>query len=950
MLGNPEHYRYFFDRLNNPEWIEPLWGKGYFQQPPPPILDPLKNTISFPPWPEAFYLVRMAKELPTVVLNTLLKMPDIDNASLHSEFCHAACQMPVDAAVQWAKKETKWIAKHDYLYWGLPESVAKLVSHLAKGNQTEAALSLTAAMLAVLPDTSTQEQRQITEGFSKPLEPRIRMDAWEYGEILKKHVPDLLAVTPDKTFSLLCDLLGKAVEYSTDPKCHADKFDYSFIWRPAIEENEQNTKFDQPRDSLVEAVRDVGEKLVREEAVQLPVIVQDVERRGWSIFKRIALHLLRVFPDKAPDLLAARLTNQNYYEAGELRHEYALLTRESFGRLQPDQQQIILRWIDGIKVTEDKEREAYRRFMGKEPPPEMITPERTAKIRKLNRLQPIRDSLSADWRAKYDQWAREVGHEPEHPEFVTYHSSWTGPTSPKSADDLKQMPVEQVVSYLREWKPPGGHYDPSPEGLARTLTAAVTADPTRFATAAYLFRDLDPTYVCGFFYGLREPVASQKQALPWEQVLKLCEWVVEQPREIPGRKADYDTDTGWGWTRKAIADLLEMGMNVGVAEIPYANREIVWRIIEPLTDDPDPTVEAEAKYGGDPMNYSINTARGHAMHAVMQFGVWVRRNLEQAGQTWRGFEEIPQARKVLDAHLKPEEHSLAIRSVYGRRFSWLLWLDESWVRSNVERILPQSEATHNYFNAVWDAYVVCNWPTKEGFRILEQSYGMAIDQLPLQKPEGQKFSNPDQWLAAHMMLVYGRADIGLEHDVLRDFYQKAPDAVRAEAMAFVGRSLKEQLPAGLSEVVPRFVKLWDWRFATARQSENVETYREELAAFGGWFACGKFEDGWVMEQLLEVLRLVKKAGPDHLVMDRLVETAAPMPEQTVECLRLKIEGNQDYWKFYSWRDESRKILGTAIQSNNPVAREKAIELVHRLGAMGHFEYRGLLPAQPSEHQ
>ena len=281
--------------------------------------------------------------------------------------------------------------------------------------------------------------------------------------------------------------------------------------------------------------------------------------------------------------------------------------------------------------------------------------------------------------------------------------------------------------------------------------------------------------------------------------------------------------------------------------------------------------------------------------------------------------------------------------MYGRRFSWLLWLDESWVRTNVGRIFPQSEATRNYFNAVWDAYVVCNWPTKEGFRILEQSYRVAIDQLPLQKPEGQKFSNPDQWLAAHMMLVYGREDIGLEHDVLRDFYQKAPDAVRAEAMAFVGRSLKEQQPTGLSEVVPRFVKLWDWRFATAKQSEHVETYREELAAFGGWFACGKFEDGWVMEQLLEVLRLVKKAEPDHLVMDRFVETAARMPEQTVECLRLKIEGNQDYWKFYSWRDESRKILGTAIQSNNPVAREKAIELVHRLGAIGHFEYRDLLP-------
>ena len=147
-----------------------------------------------------------------------------------------------------------------------------------------------------------------------------------------------------------------------------------------------------------------------------------------------------------------------------------------------------------------------------------------------------------------------------------------------------------------------------------------------------------------------------------------------QPREIPGRKSEYDADTGWGWSRKAIADLLELGMTEGVAEIPYGCRDIVWRIVEPITDDPDPTPEYEARYGGtnmDPVTLSINTTRGEAMHAAMRFGVWVRRHLEKSKQAWRGFEEIPQLLKVLDAHLDPQELSLAVRwSMASTSLGW----------------------------------------------------------------------------------------------------------------------------------------------------------------------------------------------------------------------------------------------------------------------------------------
>jgi len=940
-------YEYFFDKLHSADWIDPLYEHGFFKKPEPEKRE--GNQIGFPLWPESRYLARVAGRAPEKVLSILLKLPDTGNIRVHEDCIQAVLQMRADQAAVWATKETEWIGKQSGLYLSLPDRVAQLVSYLAKGNQVTAALNLAAVLLAVLSDPSTPEQRRVNEVFSKSLEPRTRMDGWHYNEILKKYTPDLLAIAPEKTFTLLCDLLEKAVEYSTETKYHADRFDLSFIWRPAIESHEQNWKHGEPRDSLVDAVKDTGEKLIRDDVVQLPCIVEVFEqRRRWIVFKRLVLHLLRVFPSKAPSLVAERLTNHDYYEASELRHEYALLSRDCFRLLQTNQQRIILEWIAAITVDEEQERESYRRFMGQEPPPEMINPERTAKIRKLQRLKPIRDSLPADWRAKYDQWVREVGVEPEHPEFVSYHSMWTGPMSPKSAADLKQMSTEQVVAYLREWKAPGGHHDSSPEGLARSLTEAVTADPARFATSAYLFCGLDPTYVCGFFYGLREPVANQKQALPWEEVLKLCEWVVTQPREIPGRKSEYPTDTGWGWTRKAIADLIGHGFNDGVAMIPFGLRRQVWSVIEPLTDDPDPSPERVAKHT-DPSSLSINSTRGVAMEAAIKYARWVRLGLEKeraaSGATWRGFDELPEVKCVLESRLDPsKERTLAIRFVYGQQFELLIWLDEEWSRANMVRIFPMEQESRDLLNAAWEAHLFFRWPSMLGFKLLEPCYQLAVDRLGQLKHEWKSLDDPDKRLACHLMLLYGRGEITAEHKLIRGFYSKAPDVVCVEAMSFVGRSLEEQ-GQDLSEVFPRFVKLWEWRFAEIGQTGDVAKHREELAAFGSWFASAKFDDTWAMNRLLDVLRVAKKAEPDYFVMKRLVEVAPQMPEQTVECLRFLVEGVKDSWQVHGWRDEMKTILGVAIQGSNPVARDKAIELVHRLGAMGHFEYRDLLPTK-----
>jgi len=100
-----------------------------------------------------------------------------------------------------------------------------------------------------------------------------------------------------------------------------------------------------------------------------------------------------------------------------------------------------------------------------------------------------------------------------------------------------------------------GFFGPSREGLGRVLQEVVAEDPQRFAKEAERFIGLDPTYVRAIISGLEGAIKRQKN-FEWSPVLKLCRWVVEQPREIPGRKVEMmEADPDWGWTRKAIAHL-----------------------------------------------------------------------------------------------------------------------------------------------------------------------------------------------------------------------------------------------------------------------------------------------------------------------------------------------------------------------------------------------------------
>jgi hypothetical protein len=935
-MGHGEFHRYFFEKLESPEWIRPLSEKKFFSSPPVPVLDEAEGTIGFSIWPESRYLVRMAKLDPETVTEIVLGIPETENMRVHDDLSDIALALPGSQAARLVPQAKGWIrARYGLLF---PQKIGALVKKLVEEGEATAALDLAGTLLEVLPDP-------------KPIlvpEPIGHMDAWHYERVVRMDISILVAVVGMPAFELLTNLLADAVRLNQKDPNVPDFEDYSFVSRPSIEHGRGFSRG--VTDPLISAVVDAAIYLVKNNQASVSDIVKALQQGKWRLFQRIALHLFRLFGDRAPELVAQQLKNPASHDHSGSAREFWVLAESQFKMLSPSDKQALLDWI---KAGPDLKafRHRWEDFTG-----QPVTEEDAVKYGKRwrrDRLAVLNDGLSDEWKQQYENLVVELGP----PEDITEARGVTGSgftqLGPKTVVDLQEMAIEEIVAYLKSWQPKAS---PDPFGekiadLAANLGGVVASDPGRFGIAAQQFKDVDPTYVKEFLQALREP-AKNGEAFDWKEVLALCEWAVRQPRIIPGRAGGlFDRDPGWAWTRAAIVRLLAAGFESD--SLPGQLRREVWAIVEALTEDPDPTPEDEAKALGqpnsDPHSLSINTIRGEAMHAIVQYALWVRRAFEKAPNRETlvagGFEEMPEVRKVLERHLDPAiDPSLTTRSVFGRWVPWLHFLDRRWVEKNLAIIFPTDENLRTLYDCAWTTYIVTCDPYNGVFKSLETQYLAATEKIGSWTVGKSHLGDPDVHLGQHFLTLYWRGIIPLltEAGPLRQFYENAPDKLRGSATGFIGRTLKNDTGEIPPAIIEKLQTLWETRIEVARRAGNDGSFQKELTEFGWWFVSKRSNDEWSLDQLLEVLKMTKTIDPDLWVVERLAELSPTMPRKTVQCLGLIVDGDEKGWGILGWNGDARKILAAALGSEDATAKQVAREVVHRLGGRGYFEFRALL--------
>lgn len=922
----------FFNKLQNPDWLPLLRKERFFDNPPDPVESEDGVGISHPPWPQAVYLINMARAGEEVAMQVkeIVLTVETMNLTVHYELADVALAMPVGLAAEWVKKESRWLDGQRSLpeYLPIEHKLAELISYLAKGEETETSLCLAKSLLQIVPDDKSE--------FRKA---RAKINQWTYGEIIQKHIPDLLAASETETFDLLCDRLQSvaAVHIRSDTP---PREDYSRIWRRTIADNEDERLHDL-EDILVDAVRDAAITILKSDQTKIISIVERLEKRGLHIFDRIALHLLSLFPDAVPSLVADRLTNPNVFSNRSLRVEYDSLSRSCFGKLLQGDQKTIFAWVGNAPPHADRIRERLHSNLKREPTNEEL--EQEFDEWRLERLAPMRENLPAEWKAKVERWIDQFGKPTPSSEKERIRST-SGSVSPIARNVLAAMSVEEAVDYLKTWTPSGGFDAPSAEGLADVLRSLVAEAPDHFGASARTFVGTNPVYIEALLNGLRDATEKNRK-FAWLQVLELCQWVVQQPRDVPIREGRrYGDPPGWVWARGAILYLLERGLRTSECEIPFEFREIVWAALAPLSDDPDPNPHPEPEETpSDTSDISpgINTIRGNALGRVMEYGEWVQRHLpsDSSSESARGgFAKMPEVREVLDNHLNPEiDRSLSIRASYAYLIGTLFDLDAEWTKKATTRIFPREPKYSHLRHAAWGAWVMFCSPGPRAIELLGDEYRYAVERIGESNQEKPGRRHPDYELATHLMTLYWWGRIGLESSgLLARFYTRAGDELCARALQWVGQNLWREKAAIPDDVLLSLRTLWKCRLDAARDSESPNI--EELSQFGWWFASGKFEDSWAIEQLSTVLRMTGKIEPQHLVAERLVTLCLRMPYEVLDCFNSLIAHDREGWAAGRCRDEISAVLKETLPGTDPKVLKSRKDLVNRMAGYGfHFQ-------------
>lgn len=934
-LGHIEHYRYFFEHLNDPAWIPALRAERIFKALPP------VEAAGISRWAASEFLVRVADRAdPDAVVNALtdivnaLAQQTAANPFVIRDLVDVLLKLPAQHSVRFITRLKKWVY-HDsgIFFW---RRLGKLITHLAEGGQLAEAVTLLTALLAVEGVHGDNE----SEYMFRPVKPRISM--YEYRQIVEGHLQRVLERTGRALFEVLCDTLQKAAKLSRRSRSSEAWDDSSVFWQPNLA-SEDEDDHDDVRSLLAITTLNTAQSLLDDGSIELDTLISTLETRRWLIFLRFAFYFLTI-PSAPRDMIAVRLTNEPSFRDRKLRKEYDALLQVGFARLAPGEQQAILAWVEAGPENVAEKIRSYEASTGRRATQEDI--EKHRRSWQWKRLWPCRTALPATWRERYATLVEEFGEiEAPPPTMREARDVPEGERTPRPEQDLRTLTPAALREYLLAWTPERTYFPyPTRSGLAKVLTSLVTADPVAYANATDQWLHLDPTYLHGIVRGFTAALRAD-HPFSWASVLSLCRWILAEPRTIPGRSVDrWEADLDWGGTRWWIVELLRVGFQDETHGIPIDLRDLAWHLLETLTMDPDPEVdedEEDSEWPSQSMNRAINSVRGRAIECLMFYPGWIKRQTGDAGPP-----KLPaEARAVLDRHLDlTQDPSLAIRSLYGRWLPWILVFDRDWGTTTIPRIFP--ETSQRYWLAAWEGFISFNNPYPEIFGPLQPVYAQAIAQLGSPSAEADDTRHlRDERLAGHLMTYYwlGYYPIEDETGLLCQFFARASDKVRAEAIEFIGRSLDRTDDPVDPVVLARLQRLWAQRFDEAKQ--DPATHQAELRAFGWCFGSGKFETRWAVQNLLDVLRLTQRIDPDFQVLEHLSDHAGAFPLEVLECAKRLIEGQTSHVELSSWGEDLRKIFLQTMNHPAPEVRQASDAVIELLGRFGHLDYADLLSCE-----
>jgi hypothetical protein len=923
----PEQRRYFFERLENPEWIKPLQERGFFNSPPSP-LQKEPNVIEFRLWPESRYLARMAPHEPELVASIMMGFAGTENPFVIRDILDAALVMPPVAAASLAPTIASLTTAPGLV--GI-ERAGEVALNLAEAGLEKPAIKILNALLEVIPDPRPplRSDREGGRVFRREAITQIR--SFEFGNIIRRHGGNYAKYLSLRYLGLLIGKLQDALNEETrvEVERNGRVEDYSYIWRADLE-NPSRVESD-AKHPLISGLVNASEVLLDEGLCG--EVFKRLDKPPFKIFQRILLRTLARKPNLAPELVAKKLTDEDLFHDLGVRQEYNELAEAAFASLTTEQKESILAMIEkGL----DGDRLVQAGYT-----PEQI--EHSIESWKLQRVHPMRAGLAPEQFKRFEALEAKIGpvRAYRNPVVAGFRAA-PGGDSPKATTELGTLDPEKALAYISTWNPgieANTPWGPSPHGLGTALAGDVAARPDAYLPVLPRIKDLEPTYVRAALEGFGR-AARYGHSHAWQPFFELAAFILQQDPTFKLEGDRWGRDLNWTPGKFAALELIDDALKN--EKVPFSQRTALWELISALAEDGNPELdyrdpEAQKR---DSWTDSVNALKPRAVRQAIQYIQWCRAHL---AETDFRFAAIPEVREFLDRHLDPDiDPCLSVRLIYGEKFAFLHAIDAKWAKDSLDRIFPRDPELRPLHDIAWGAYLAANYVYDDIFVLLEKYYREAVLKLDegLLLGKSRLLDEPKVALGQHLIQLYWRGKLDLAAtSLLVEFLHRADAATRRGCVVYVGRSLSEAQEEVSADILKRLEEFWLSRIETPDRTED------EHAAFGWWFETRYFPDGLAIDYMSRSLEISGgKFEPQLNALDRFAALVNIFPSDVVPCVRRIVLAQPDYIDL--WSEQLGKIFAAILDGTDSKLRSEVTGLINELGARGEHRYRSFLGRIP----
>lgn len=912
-----ELYRYFFDdATTDPSWAYTLKDRGAFNAPSLRLIG---------------FLGDLAPEHPDVVSELLASVEEADEQA-RGMLVSVVQEMPADEAANQTELVLNLITESGLDRDQISYRVIQLMTDLVKKGQPDAGLDLLEELTA---------PRRSEEGR----DPVTKADLYTLNRAFEEVLGILVDQRPSRTIEVLETNLRAVLHLEAELKERDIKQIAGYYMSP-IDSSESERLGDQDLLGLLtKTTRKAQELRLDNASTDKCQSVINAYLQDTTLFKRLGLYLLNRYADDLPDLLHRVLRNESYYTEYLTEKDFLQLLSDQFASLDLEIKEDVIQIILSVPIQDSLREAAERRSKEYDDHTanEIFEQRRDEWI--YERLWLIRDTLPRTGERVLSELREKYGEPPT--DLLSTGGVRMGTVSqesPKSVEELKQMPSEDLIQYCINWEPDdeegweetnsGGFREVSRRGLAEAVAEVILDDPSRYAEQFSEFRNADSIYTTELFQSVRKILDNDPQSLQedfiWSEIFHLCQIIATNQKK-------WDTEA-----RIASVRLIKAGVVTDAYEYLHESPELQ-ELLLAFLDDPNPSPERDRPPEGhaghnNPLQVSLNTVRPVALDGLIIYSLKAAKQQSFDGYSNEhvsGFE--PVIREQLVSML--EDPSLAIRAIYGQRLHQIWWLDHGFVLDNLESLFPRKQNTENRnrFSATMDTYVAYNKLHPDLYPKLRPYYFHAIDLLD--EDGTTEVAKAAEGLAYHVISAYlgEYEDLNDSEGLVTYLYDRnVPELTRQIAWGlWRSGSDNEEIRQEWKKVL----RLWEQRL---KQVDNIEVYSDEMQWFVEWLPL--IEDHASLDDLTELIEqtlpfIASKRRTWETLEEYLSTYAVSRPETVIRIYQnLMNQGTRPY--AISFDEETEKILKPAL--DHPDIKSDALDIAEQFATDGDESAREFL--------